>query len=328
MGAKMRMIKILDTVSQIEKSSFLKILDNISSELRSSKKEVDMILSEGEDQIRNIDNANIFKLYNLTKDHFADIIRKKLHYNDYHLDILVDILIRDGNSIMTREWLAKLYSDEINDLKTHIKKFLIQLEEDNREIDINRKRDYIIYRNCVATAFYNDELKNREKTISLDEKSILNTLSENLNLSIEEARMIYYSIVGIQKVDIDAIINSLKELGIIFLKRKTNTIYVPDEIVWLLRDIVGLELSNKYFRGILRQLRDSEINRVARKHNIDIKLSREEKIKQILKQGISVRIVLLQDIHKENIGRSEKKEYLQELLPGALNRLHFKLPHI
>jgi len=315
----MRLIKILDLVTQIEKSSFLKIIDNLASGFRSSNSEIDKILSEGEDQIRNIDNANIFKLFNLTKDGFSNLIDEKLQYNDYHLDILIDIMIRDGNSIMTREWLSKLYSDEIKNLESHMKSFTAQLGEDRKEIDTSRKRDYVIYNNCVNTAFYNDEQQNREKIISRDEKSILNTLADSLELSIEEVRMIYYSIVGISKIDIDIIINSLKELGIIFLKRKTNTIYIPDEIIWLLRDLVGIELSNKYFRRILRQLRDSEINRICKKHNIDLKLTREEKIRQVLKQGISVRSVLLQDIYRDKVSKSEKKEFLQDLIGKKLD---------
>ncbi len=319
----MRLIKILDTVTAIEKSSFLKIIDNLSSELRSSNSEIDKILSEGEDQIRNIDNTNIFKLFNLTKTQFSNLIEEKLQYNDFHLDILIDILIRDGNSIMSREWLSQLYSNEISNLENHIAAFKSQLKEDSTEIEPNRKRDYLIYKNCVDTAFYNDELQNREKSISRDEKSILNTLAESLDLSIEEVRMIYYSIIDIRKINIDIIINSLKELGIIFLKRKNNTIYVPDEIIWLLRDLVGVELANKYFRRILRQLRDSEINRIARKHNIEIKLTREEKIRLILKQGINVRSVLLQDIFKEKISKSEKKDYLQEIIS---KKLDIKLP--
>lgn len=315
----MRLIKILDIVNQIERSSFLKIIDNLSSDLRSKNSSIDSILSEGEDQIKNIDNVNIIKLFNLTKNSFSNLIEEKLQYNNFHLGILIDIMIRDGNSIMSREWLSKLYNNEILNLKSHIKTFLKQLDEDNKDIDPQRKRDYLIYRKCVDIAFYNDELQNREKIITRDEKSILNYLAQSLELSVEETRMIYYSIVGIQKIDIDVIINSLKELGIIFFNRKANNVYVPDEIVWLLRDLIGVELSNKYFRRILRHLKDSELNRISRKHNIDIKLARPEKIKQILIQGISVKSALLTDIHKDNISKADKKKYLQELICKKLD---------
>ncbi len=115
----MKLIKILDIVNQIEKSSFLKIIDNLSSELRISNKEIDKILSECEGQIKNIDNDNILKLFQLTKSQFANLIDEKLQFNNFQLDILIDIMIRDGNSIMSRDWFNKLYSNEM--LKPHTK---------------------------------------------------------------------------------------------------------------------------------------------------------------------------------------------------------------
>ena len=144
-------------------------------------------------------------------------------------------------------------------------------------------------------------------------------MAQNLDLSVEVIRMVYYSIVPLNKIDVDYIISSLKEIGIILYNRKSNTIYVSDEIIWLLRYLIGVELSNKYFRRILRQLKDSEINRIVRKHNIDFNISRDKKIKQILKQGINPRRALLYDIHKDDIKKSEKKQYLQELTEKKLD---------
>jgi len=321
----MRLIKILDIVNQIERSSFLKIIDNISSELRGINSEIDSILSKGDDQIRNIDNANIVKLLHIIKPEISKLIQEKLEHNDFQLGLLTDILIRDGNSIMSREWFSHLYDVEISRLRKSISSFKPKLEEDSREIDSYRKRDYTVFRECVKTAYYNDEQRNRDKVVTRDEKSVLNTLAKNLDLSVEEIRMIYYSIVDLKKLDTEVIINSLKELGIIFFNRKTNTIYVPDEIIWLLRNLVGVELPNKYFRRILRQLKDSGINRIARKHNIDSKLTRNEKIKQILSHGISVKTVLLKGAHKDNITKLEKKEYLHHLI---VKQLDIKLPRL
>jgi len=315
----MKLFKILDIVNQIEKSSFLKILDNISNDLRGKNKEIDEILSDSEGQIKNIDDANIVKLVQHTKAEFTNDLNEKLQLCDFQLGLVIDILIRDGNSIMTRDWFSKLYRDEFHQLDAHTKSFNIQLDENKTGIDYNRKRDYIIFRNCVKTGYENDEFKNREKVITRDEKSILNTLAQSLDLSIEEIRMIYYSIVPLKKMDLDLIISRLKEMGIIFYNRKSNTIYTPDEIIWILRELVGIELSNKFFRRVLRQLRDSEINRIVRKHSIDFRLNREEKIKRILKQGISVKNILLFDVHKDDISKSEKKQYLQDLIQKKLD---------
>ena len=81
----MKLIKVLDIVNQIEKSSFLKIIDNISSDLRTSNKEIDKILSECEGEIKNIDNVNIVKLFHLSKTKFADLVDKKLQFNDFEV---------------------------------------------------------------------------------------------------------------------------------------------------------------------------------------------------------------------------------------------------
>lgn len=314
----MKLIRIIDMISQIEKSSFLKIIDNLSADLRTTNKEIEKILSESEGQIKNVDNDNIVKLFNLVKKGFRARIERKLQFNNFQLGLLIDIITRDGNSIMSHDWFAKLYNNEILQLKSKLGRFIPKLNEDSIDFEPNRKRDYLIYRNCVKTAYENDVLVNRDPVITMDEKSILNTLAQSLNLSVEEVRLIYYSIVPLTKISIDEIIGSLKELGIIFYKRKTNQIYIPDEIVWILRELIGIELPKKYFRRILRQLTDSEINRVSRKHNINRKFSRIEKIEEILNQGVNVRQVLLSDMYKDDISKTEKKNYILELMQKKL----------
>ena len=168
-------------------------------------------------------------------------------------------------------------------------------------------------------------MKNREKRISKEEKTILNTLAQSLNLSIEEKRSIYFGIVPLVKMEIDDIIGTLKDIGILFHKAKEYSIYIPDEIVWLLRDIKNIELPNKYFRRILRQLKDSEIKRIARNHQINLHLNRNEKINQILLQGINVKNALLLDIHKEGASKTEIKSYLQNLINKKLEIIVPKL---
>lgn len=310
----MRLINILNKLGQLEKSSFLKIIDNLSSELRKSNKKIDKILSESEGNIKNIDNSTAVNIFELMKHDIIGHFEEQLQINNMQLDIIIDIIIRDGNSIMSREWFAKLYDKEISNLERNLKSFNFRLNSDKNIVDNIRKRDYIIFRECVRTAYENDEIVNREKKITNEEKTILNTLSQCLNLSIEEKRLIYFDIVPLHKLDIDDIIKTLKEIGILFYKAREYILYVPDENIWILRELKNIELPNKYFRRILRQLRDSELNRIAKNHQIDVKLSRADKIKNILQQGISVKNALLQDIHKENISKNDTKAYLQNLI--------------
>lgn len=321
----MKLIGVLDEVNQIEKNAFVKILDSISGDLKEKNSEVHQILTSDEGGIKNIENANLVKLFAFCREEFRAYVDTKLQFNDCQLDLLLGILVRDGNSIMSREWFSQLYSMEIQALKDRVEILSSCLnDDDNKTLEPAKKRDYQIYRECVKTALYNDLLENREPRITSDEKSILNTLAIGLGLSAEEAREIFYSVVEIKKLDVDFLIESLKKIGVVFFRSSKHTLYFPDEFVWTLRGLCGNELSTKHFRRILRNLRDSQINRIARQHSIAAKLARNEKIKAILAQGISVRIALQQDIFKDETSKSEKREIIQDLI----KRMNLELKRI
>ncbi|MHA1657528.1 MAG: hypothetical protein ACTSUT_00175 [Promethearchaeota archaeon] len=314
----MRLIDVLDIVNQIEKSAFLKILDGFCSDLRKSKPKIDQILAEGEGQLKNVDDENIVNLYYLLIHKYKSHIQEKIKFSDYQLDILVDILIRDGNSIMSRDWFLKLYNKELSKLDSNIKNFDSQLSQKTNVMDLQRKRDYVVYKNCVKTGYENDLIRNREMHLSWEEKSILFTLATNLDLSNEEVRWIMHIIIPLQKYKIDDLINELKDKGIIFFNRKTNTIFVPDEINWLLREINGIELPNKYLRRILKNLSDPEINLIAKRHNVDRKLSRAKKITSIIDHGINVTNLLTDIIFKPGASKTDKNKRLQLLMEKGL----------
>jgi len=314
----MRLMKVLDRVNQIEKSSFLKILDGFSAELRKSAPKIDEILSECKDQLKNVDNQNIVNLFTLVKDSYAIHLGNRIKFSDYQLDILIDILTRDGNSMMSREWFLKLYNTEISRLQSDLKAFSSQLRSEKSNLDPQRQRDYVVYQNCIKTAYENDLQINRDKVLSWEEKTILHTLSRTLELSNEEVRWINYTVVPLKKFKIDQIITELKESGIIFFSRRTNTIFVPEEIVWLLRGLLGFELPNKHLRRILRHLSDSEINLIAKKHNIDRKLERNEKVQEILNQGLNVTNLLTNEIFRADTLKSDRTNRIQSLMSRDL----------
>ena len=314
----MRLVKILDLVNQIEKSSFLKILDGFCLELKKTTPQIDKILSEGEGQLKNVDNQNIVNLFNLLKDRYSAHLFNKIKFSDFQLDILIDILTRDGNSMMSREWFLKLYNNEIFKLESDLKTFSSQIGSNKADLEPHRERDYLVYQSCLKTGYENDLQLNRDKHLSWEEKSILHTLAKGLELSNEELRSITYTIIPLKKFQIDEIITELKESGIIFFNRRTNTIFVPDEIVWLLRDILGFEIPNKYLRRILRHLSDVEINLISKKHNIDRKLTRNGKIQEILNQGLNVTNLLTNEIFKGDIPKSDRANRIQALMSKDL----------
>jgi hypothetical protein len=314
----MKLDKVLDNLNSFEKNSFLKIIDNLLSEKPKNFKEVEKILSETSKELKTIDSINISKVFALIENEFSELIKSEFVNTTSQLDILIDIISREGNGIIKQDWFARLYENELKSLDKKLKKFKSDIDDDKSEISELRRRDYKIYNACLNTAYNNDEQNNQEKKITTDEQSILFTLSQNLGLSQEEVKLINYLIVPVKKIDIDQVINDLKGLGIIFYSRKTSTVFVPDEIVRVLRKIRGKEVSDKFFRRVLRLLREPQINLVCRKHGINSKLDLNGKIKAIISEGISFSGVLSEDVYKENTTLSEKKKFVNDLCENGL----------
>jgi len=321
----MNLIKVLSRVNQIEKISFLKILDKYSEENRDKNPQVDKILSDSDNVLKKAEDSNIVQLFNLLRDDYTSHLENGIKFSNHQIELIVEIFVRDGNQMMSRDWFNKLYRKSLKKLNDRIKEIKEIIEKDKSELSPERRRDYIIFKNCVSTAFTNDKEVNREQQISWEEKTILLTLSQSLGLSSEEEKAITYSVVPPEKHNIDDVINELKETGILFFNRKTNTLFVPDEIIYLLRKILKIELPYKYLRRILKSLKDSEINLVAKKHGIDRKLTRHEKIKEILSQGVNVTSLLCNDIFKDQVSKIDRAKRIQDLIIKDLN---IKLPKL
>ncbi|HOS16124.1 MAG TPA: hypothetical protein PKX15_03775 [Bacteroidales bacterium] len=315
----MKLEKILDNVNSLEKNSFLKIIDTIKSSNPKNSKEIDKILSDTNNDLKSVDSINIVKVFNLVKNEFADTVRSEFLNMSSQLDILIDILIKDGNCILKQNWLSKLYENELIEIKRKTQALKSQLLLEKSEIEECRKRDYMIYKSCVETAYANDIDNNRESKITNDEQCILVTLIQKLELSQEEVKNINYLIKQPEKKDIESVIAFLKNIGIIFYSKKNNIIYVADEIVSILRKIRKKEIADKYLRRVLKTLKEPQINIICKKHNINIKdLNYDFKIKQIIKEGISFTHLLLNEIYKDNITLSEKKKIINELWEQGL----------
>ena len=249
----MKLEKILDKLGSLEKNSFIKVIDNIISKSPKNSKEIDEILSSADKGLKSIDSQNIAKIFSLTQNESFEYLKNEFQDTSSQLDILIDIIIRDGNCIMKQDWFSRLYENELKHLKGKLKQLKADLENDKSELSESRKRDYKIYKSCLKTAYQNDLENNREAKITSDELSIILTLSKELGLSQEEIKLINYSILPIKKVDIQDVINSLKNIGVIFYSKKENTIYVADEMVRLLRTLREKEIADKFLRRTLKE---------------------------------------------------------------------------
>jgi hypothetical protein len=314
----MKLEKILGQLNAFEKNQFLKVINGIIETPPKKTDELDKILVNSDKDLKKVDNLNIVNVFNLIEDEFAEFIKTKFSEVDSQIDILIDILIRDGNCIMSRDWFNKLYDEEIKLLKLKIQKFQSDIESDESSIDSYRIRDYKIYKNCVQTAYTNDQERNLDLKISWEEQTILATLSDTLGLSQEEVKLINYSVINIEKQDIDQIINELKNIGILFYSKNSLRVYIADEIVRVLRKIRAKEVPNKYFRRVLNQIKEPQLNCLCRKHNIDWRRPIDEKIKSIINEGINFNSILVDGIFKENTKLTEKKVIVNELIEKDL----------
>lgn len=174
----MKLEKILDNLNSFEKNSFIKIIDGIVANKPKNFKEIEKILSSG--GLKDADSLVISKVFALVEEEFSQIIREEFVDTSSQLDILTDIISRDGNCIMKLVWFSGLYDSEIKHINKQIKQLKEELENPKSEISEQRKRDYRVYHSCVMTAFNNDLENNRESKITDDELSILLTLSKEL----------------------------------------------------------------------------------------------------------------------------------------------------
>src|SRR5690606_34637019 len=169
----MKLEKILDKLGSLEKNSFIKIVDNIIFKQPKNYKEIEKILSSTDKGLKSVDNQNISKIFLLISDEFAEYIHCEFQDASSQLDILIDIIIRDGNCIMRQDWFSRLYEKEIKNLKSGIKILNTELSEGKSELGEARIRDFKIYKTCLSTAYHNDIGNNRDAKITSDELSII-----------------------------------------------------------------------------------------------------------------------------------------------------------
>jgi hypothetical protein len=308
----MKLSKVFDQTNFQEKGSFYKILNTLVD--KSNNKDIEKIVANTNGQFKDIESENISKLFDIVRIDFREYLEIEIGGSISQLDILIDILIRDGNAILRDSWFEELYKRQLKKLKETSKDFIDLLDTESKDIEEQRRRDYNIYRECVLIAYGNDESNNFDKKVTQDEYSILKTLANKLELSNEEIRLIHFSIIPINVLEKEMLIKLLKDLGIIIYSKKTSNIYVPDEIVKILRDLRGKSMADKYYRRLLGFFKDPIINVICKKHSISPKLEREEKIRSVINQGLSIHSILAQDIFKDPISLNDKKKELNSIM--------------
>ena len=314
----MKLEKILEKLNSLEKGQFLKVINNLTAAQKNNPK-LEAILNNADSNLKNADAVQVAQAFDALSESYVSFIKEEYTKASSQLDILLSLITRDGNCIMRLDWFNKLYEDEIKKQKKAIEVFKADVNADKPSMEESRIRDYKTYAACLRTAYLNDQASNLTPKITADEQSILDTLAKALELSQDEMTMIKYSVIGIKKNEnIEDVVSELKEKGLIFLSKKNNVIYVADEVVSLARKIRGKEVADKFYRRVLLQLKEPQINMVCRKHGIDSKLSYREKIELIISSGVSFSSVLKEDIFKADVKFIDRRKWLTEFCDEKL----------
>lgn len=314
----MKLEKILEKLNSLEKGQFIKVINNLSAQEKDNP-ELDAILSSSDSNLKNADAVQVSKAFCALSKPYISYVKDEYTKASSQLDILLNIITRDGSSIMRLDWFTKLYEEEIKKQKAAIEVFKEDVNADKPSINELRIRDYNTFATCLRVAYFNDKESNVSPKITSDEQSILDALALSLELSQDEMTMVKYSVLGIQKnTNIDEVVSELKEKGLVFFSKKNNMIYVADEIVTLARKIRGKEVADKFFRRVLLQMKEPQINVICRKHSIDAKQSYRDKIDQIISTGVSFSSILKEDIYKADMKLTDKKKLLSEFCDEKL----------
>jgi len=311
----MKLSQVLSNINQVEKSKFITCLDKLCSSAAASDKQLAMSVNKIDGQIKNASGSEITALFSLVSSYFRDSIQEQIAMSNAQVGLLINILIRDGNCIARTSWIETLYNNEWDELKKIAKQLQAEIDARNSDDDFCRGTRLSIYKDCLDTAFFNDEKINRQAKITDDERSILNVLADRLNISMDEAAAVEHLTNPIPKNDALECLNALREMGVLFINRKRSEVLVADEVVAILNEIQGKELADKHTLRVLRSLSDAELSNILKHYGKKFRgIERTEKIHIIIHSRIAVRNILQRDIFASNETQNQRKERLKILI--------------
>ena len=312
----MKLTQVLSNTNQIEKTKFMSQLDKLCSSAIANDQELERSIANIHGQIKNASNGEIKELFSLLYKNFKTSIQEQVALSGIQISLLIKVLARDGSAVARTSWVESLYNaewDSLKKLSIEIKKTISECNEDSAEL--TKCKALSIYHDCLKEAFFNDECINREAKITNDERSILNVLSKRLAITQNEASAIEYLIDSNLKKDAVAALSTLRDMGVICIKKRTSEVLIADEIVKMLNEILGKELADKHFLRILRNFSDAELSNILKQYGKKTRgIDRATKIKTILDSNFSIRNLLSNDLFSESDSQNQRKERLKILI--------------
>jgi hypothetical protein len=311
----MKLNQVLSIVNQVEKSKFISCLDRLCSDAAKNNKKLAKTIDNIDGQIKNASGSEITQLFNTVRAFFKSSVKDQILMSSAQLNLLVNILSRDGNGVARISWIESLYEKEWADLSTLSKELKECIHQGSGESFLERNRALKIYHACMKEAYFNDEKNNRDAKVTDDERSILNVLSNELHLTTDECAAVEHLVDVIPQNGVLDALNCLRDMGLLFISKKRQEVFIPDEIVTLLNEIQGKDLADKYVLRILRTLTDAELSNALKAHGRKIRgVSRTDKIQTIIHSGISAAKLLSDDIHNVEDNQNQRKERLKQLI--------------
>jgi hypothetical protein len=311
----MKLHQVLSIVNQVEKSKFITSLDRLCLDAAKINKKLAKTIDGIDGQIKNASGSEITQLYFAVRDFFKVAVKEQLLMNSAQISLLVNIISRDGNGVARLSWIEALYVKEWATLDSLAKEVQADLKADKSNVVSDRSKALSIYHACMTEAYANDKRVNRDSKVSDDERGILNVLGLKLGITTDECAAIEHLVDAIPKDGVLEALNILRDMGLIFISKKRQEVFIPDEIVELLNDIQGKDLADKHRLRLLRTFSDAELSNVLKAHGRKTRgVSRAEKINTIIHSGVNAQKLLATDMYLAEENQNQRKERLKQLI--------------
>ena len=311
----MKLNQVLSIVNQVEKSKFITSLDKLCLDAAKSNKKLAKTIENIDGQIKNASGSEITQLYFAVKDFFRLAVKEQILMNSAQINLLVNILSRDGNCVARISWIESLYVKEWNALQILAKELRAEIKANENSTVNDRAKSLSIYHACMTEAYVNDKRVNRDSKVSDHERGILNVLSYHLWLTTDECAAIEHLVDAIPKDGVFDALNILRDMGVVFISKKRQEVFIPDEIVELLNDIQGKDLADKHRLRLLRTFSDAELSNVLKAHGRKTRsVSRADKIQTIIHSGLNAQDLLSADMYLPEDNQNQRKERLKQLI--------------
>lgn len=314
-GIEMKLNQIMSSVTQREKSKFIAILDKLCLDAAEGDKSLTRKIESIDGQIKNASGTEITQLYSAVKDFFMSELKKQLSMNSAQISLLINILTRDGNCVARISWIENLYLREWDSVDALAKEIQEEINSTNLSGLSDRGKVLSTYHACMTEAYENDVRCNRDARVTDDERGILNVLSTCIGTAADECIAIEHLVDKIPKTGVVEALNTLRDMGVIFISKQRQEVLIPEEIVFLLNEIQGKDLSDKHRLRLLRTFSDAELSNILKAHGRKIRgVSRAEKIRIIIHSGLNAREILSTGMHAPEDNQSYRKERLKQLI--------------